>query len=548
MKPSKPVSDYCLMAGDANRDGVGMEGTENLKILIVDDRPENLVSMKQLLQRPDLRILTAGSGDEALGLMLDHDLALVLLDVQMPGMDGFEVATLMRNNERTRNLPIIFVTAINKERSHIFSGYEVGAVDYLFKPVDPFIIRSKVGVFLELKKMELIRERLNSELYQANNRLQDLSDNKSDFRSAASHELRTPLTVIKENCALLSDEIVGPLTDDQRKCMEAALRNCNRLADLVNDLLDLDSIESGHNNIRREVVDVSVILAACEEDYRPRCRAAGLDLMVDVAEDLPLVLGDEGMVTQVVVNLLGNAVRYTPEGGRIVLGAWVKGGEVMIRVQDDGPGIAPEDQVRVFEKFTQVNRTHGPGPKGTGLGLAISQKISELLDGRLDLESKLGVGSIFTFTIQTYDDAGHLAAFVRDGTRNALGTTLDWTLLLFEDLKESPVVPTWLQGVLEGAIRFGDDRIMPVKWAEKEMMAVLLKTNKTGAASFLSRLEEMVDRKTKSGNNLRYALLDLSQELQADFKIAEEDIEFLNLSLSIEPLGENSEQGKNTGR
>ena len=127
-----------------------MTTAENLSILVVDDRPENLSSMRQLLQQPGLEILTAESGNEALALMLEADLALVLLDVQMPEMNGFEVAELMRRNERTRHVPIIFVTAINKERCQVFTGYEAGAVDYLFKPVDPFVIRSKVAVFLEM--------------------------------------------------------------------------------------------------------------------------------------------------------------------------------------------------------------------------------------------------------------------------------------------------------------------------------------------------------------------------------------------------------------
>ncbi len=269
-----------------------MQTTENLKILIVDDRFYNLVFMKQLLKKPGLEILTAESGEQALKLMSDNELALVLLDVQMPGMDGFEVASLMRSSEKTRNLPVIFITATNKDREHISSGYRVGAVDYLFKPIDPFIIRSKVAVFLELKRMELGREKLNVELQQANFRLKELNDNKSDFLAAASHELRTPLTVIKENVALVKDEIVGPLTEEQRKCMEAALRNCNRLADLVNDLLDLDSVESGAQNMRRESVDVGDILAASAEKYRTRCQTAGLDLRVDVAANLPRVLGD----------------------------------------------------------------------------------------------------------------------------------------------------------------------------------------------------------------------------------------------------------------
>ncbi len=186
-----------------------MAENQKLSILIVDDREENLASMVQLLAREDLEILTAQSGNEALGLMLENDLALVLLDVQMPGMDGFEVAQLMRHNVRTRRIPIIFVTAINKERRHIFTGFEAGAVDYMFKPVDPFIIRSKVQVFLEIKRNELEREQLVADLNMANRQLKEISERKSDFLSAASHELRTPLTIIKEYCGLVRDGVVG---------------------------------------------------------------------------------------------------------------------------------------------------------------------------------------------------------------------------------------------------------------------------------------------------------------------------------------------------
>ena len=192
-----------------------MANADRLKILVVDDRTENLQAMARLLERPDLEILTAASGNEALGVMLDQDLALVLLDVQMPDMGGFEVAELMRRNERTRRVPIIFVTAITKERRQIFTGYEAGAVDYLFKPVDPFILRAKVSVFLEMKSAQLARERLLRELNRANNRLQELSDRKSDVLAAASHELRTPLTVIKEHCSLVHEGVVGELNEEQ---------------------------------------------------------------------------------------------------------------------------------------------------------------------------------------------------------------------------------------------------------------------------------------------------------------------------------------------
>lgn len=518
----------------------------DLKILIVDDRPENLLSMSHLLRRPDLEILTAGSGEEALNLMLDHELALVLLDVQMPEMDGFEVAELMHGNERTRHIPIIFVTAINKERQHIFHGYETGAVDYLFKPVDPFIIRSKVDVFLELKRMELIRESLLDELNHANRRLRDLSENKSEFLSAASHELRTPLTVIKENCALVRDEVVGSTTADQQHCMEAALRNCNRLTQLVNDLLDLDSIESGYGNLMRHEVQVGNILAACASDFRVQCEREGLHLYTEIPESIPPVLGDPGLITQVVVNLMGNAIKFSSGGTCIALGAFAHRGGVLIRVQDEGPGIAAEDQKRVFEKFTQVNRTPGPGAQGTGLGLAISSKIADLLDGRLDLQSELGVGSTFSFFLPRYSPEAHLGAFVRDATRNLLGVRQEWTLLLFT-LEGQDEVPDWLRREMERTIRYGHDRLQVVEAGGRPHLGVLLKTDASGAASFLTRLEEKVSRR-EDYPLLRYAQVPLAEKDQVAFRIADEELVYMNLSLGAVPAGEHREQGKNSGR
>lgn len=209
---------------------------DKLSILIVDDRPENLVSMTHLLARDDLEILTASSGNEALSLMLDADLALVLLDVQMPDMDGFEVAELMKRHPATRHLPIIFLTAINKERSHVFSGYESGAVDYLCKPVDPFVIRSKVNIFLDLKRAQLARERLVEDLNRANNRLQELGQQKDDRATAMTQALRTPLETIRHYCQRVRGGAEGPASEEQVQAMEQALAGCQRITDLLNDV------------------------------------------------------------------------------------------------------------------------------------------------------------------------------------------------------------------------------------------------------------------------------------------------------------------------
>ncbi len=491
---------------------------EMLKILIVDDRAENVASLRQVLDRDDLEIHAALSGNDALAQMLDHDFALVLLDVQMPGMDGFEVAELMRNHEKTRTVPIIFVTAINKERSHIFSGYEAGAMDYLFKPVDPFIIRAKVAAFLELKRSQMAREQLLTDLNRANARLQEISDLKSDYLSAASHELRTPLTVIKEFCSLVHDEVVGPINSDQRRCLGSAVRNCNRLADLVNDLLDLDSIESGNVHLVRQRVDLAEMLQVCREDFEGRCAEVGQSLNLslpdadpDTAEILPGVLAAADKITQVVVNLLGNALKFTPSGGNIHLRAEIAATEVIIEVQDDGPGIAPEDQERVFEKFAQLNRMDGPGAKGTGLGLPISRKIIGLHGGELELFSEPGQGCLFRFNLPIYTDQSHLQSFVADGTHNPAGLPSVWTLVLLSPSLENPCPARALADELAILVRSSEDRTGLLSCGDHPLHAILLKTGEAGARAMLGRLRSVLARKFPRLVAPGYTMLDVSQ-------------------------------------
>jgi len=491
---------------------------EQVKILLVDDRPENLRSLRQILARDDLEIITSESGNEALGLLLDHDFALVLLDVQMPGMDGFEMAELMRRHEATRTVPIIFVTAISKERQHLRSGYDAGAIDYIFKPIDPFIVRAKVAALVELKRSQMARERLVGELNVANRRLQEISDLKSDYLSAASHELRTPLTVIKEFCSLVHDEVVGPLNAEQKKCLGSAVRNCNRLANLVNDLLDLDSIESGHSHLSREKVALGELLPACARDFESRCAEAQQTLTVElgdtIAGDAPgdpaNVLAAPDMITQVVVNLLGNACKFTPRGGEIRLRAMERGTEVVVEVQDSGPGIAAEDQARVFEKFAQLKRRDGPGAKGTGLGLPISRKIVELHGGRLELVSDGGTGCLFRFNLPLFSDESHLQAFVADGRHNPTGLPTSWTLVLLAAASWAAGVPVVLAAELQRLVRSSEDRVGQVVVDGQPAQAILLKTDMNGAWAFLARAQSLLTDQMDDPTAVKVSLLDVS--------------------------------------
>ena len=230
-----------------------MPTDEKINILVVDDRPENLMAIKGLLERPELSIITATSGNEALGLVLEHTFALILLDVQMPGMDGFEVAELMRGSEKTRHIPIIFVTAISKEETHVFSGYEKGAVDYLFKPLDPLILRSKVDVFVELfqqrKKLQLSNGELScmvAELEGVNRQIREQQNSVIEeerlkvllqMAGATAHELNQPLMVLMGNVQLM--EVDGDIPEHLARRVSKITEAANRISDIVRKIQTL---------------------------------------------------------------------------------------------------------------------------------------------------------------------------------------------------------------------------------------------------------------------------------------------------------------------
>jgi len=462
---------------------------ETLKLLIVDDREANLQSLSQLLVHDDVSIFTALSGNEALGLMLEHDFAVVLLDVQMPGMDGFEVATLMHSHERTRRVPIIFVTAISKDRQHIFSGYDAGAVDYLFKPLDPHVIRSKVAVFLELKRSQIANERLVDSLARANAQLEEAALLKSDYLAAASHELRTPLTAMKEFCSLVHDEVVGPINPEQRHCLETALRNCRRLGGIIEHLVDMDSVESGRLRLRRGRVDLANLVRQRAAALSGRCREARQQLEISAPERCGAtdVLADAELVGNVVWQLLDNAQKFSPAGGTIRLRIRKLADRVTLEVGDRGPGIEPVHRARIVRKYTQVDRRDGPGEQGLGLGLAIATRLLELQDSRLDLVSTPGRGSIFGFSLPCYTEAAHLSAFCGDAARQAGRSWEPRSLVLVGERSGGPL-PLWLTAAAERMGDGPDDSRGVIPVAGRPVLAALVRNDAPGPVGWVGGL------------------------------------------------------------
>jgi signal transduction histidine kinase len=333
------------------------------------------------------------------------DFALILLDVQMPGMTGFDTARIIKEREKTRDIPIIFLSAVGRDERFIYEGYRLGAVDYLTKPFDPGILKAKVAVFAELyrQKLQLQRQatlmKQQAELLQqANEQLTQADLYKDDFLSVISHELRTPLNFITGFASILDDEVVGPLSDEQHECLGKILNGSERMLGLVNDLLDFAKIQA-----EKFLLDVRPLdYAALVEDMAGSLQAlAGprrIALVTEVAVADPVPL-DGVRVGQVLTNLISNAIKFTPEGGEIRVRAWVDGDCLITEVADNGIGIAPENLSKVFEKFKQLDMSATRQVGGTGLGLAITKALVEAHGGTIVVTSEPQVGSTFRFSL-----------------------------------------------------------------------------------------------------------------------------------------------------
>ncbi len=386
------------------------------KLLIVDDLPENLRALDALIRGEERRVFQASGGEEALALMLEHEFALAILDVQMPGMDGFELAELMRGTERTRNIPIVFVSAAGRELNYAFKGYETGAVDFLYKPLDPDAVRSKVNVFVTLdqqrrqmqRQMAALersrqeQETLLRELNQTQGELQRSLRMRDEFMSLVAHELRTPLNTLFLETQMRSLQLKrGTLASIQPEQFDAMIKRDERqikaMIRLIDDMLDVSRMRSGQLSIRPAQVELMTLLERVVSDLSLQAAATGCKLSL---QEHPPVQGcwDEFRIEQVVVNLLTNALRY---GGGQPVEVSVQYAENLVRihVRDEGKGIAQQDLERIFEPYERGARNGEP--KGLGLGLYISRQLAVSHGGELRVTSKPGEGSTFTLSLPT---------------------------------------------------------------------------------------------------------------------------------------------------
>jgi signal transduction histidine kinase len=388
------------------------EMDERVSILLVDDQESGRVALEATLEPLGQRLVHARSGREALRKLLHQDFALVLMDVVMPDMDGFETAQLIRERERSRNTPILFLTGLSRGQMPELRAYSVGAVDFLHKPYEPDILRSKVRVFVDLfRKTDMVR-RQGEALRQAQQREHEMalaeahqrvnSDNlqqavrlRDEFLSMASHELKTPLTSLKVHIQgalreAARREAPVPLAQHVAK-LETLDRNVAQLARLVDSMLDMSRISAGRLELELGEMDLVEVVRQVADRFAIEAARARCPLTVR-AEHAVVGQWDRTRVEQVVTHLLSNALKYgTGQPVELVVGT--EGGQATLEVRDGGIGIAAEHRQRIFERFERAV-PHGT-VGGFGLGLWLVRQIVNGLGGSVEVESTLGQGSVF---------------------------------------------------------------------------------------------------------------------------------------------------------
>ena len=382
-----------------------------VNILMVDDEPANLIALEATLEGLGQNLVRALSGTEALRQVLDHDFAVILLDIQMPGLSGIETAAAIRERERSRHIPIIFLTGMDKTQETMFQGYSAGAVDYLVKPIQTDVLLAKVGVFIELAQArqrlhDEIEERTktgveismlnqaladkNYELEQRTAELQDTVQELERYSYSISHDMRAPLRAMKGYSDVLIEEAAGQLSEEHQKFLHKISSAAQRLDRLIEDVLSYSLLS--RSKFKLKAVDADALIHEIIEQY-PGFQPPEVEIVIEGR--LPVVWANEATLTQCISNLIGNAIKFVPKGTkpRIVIRADVQGNDATFWVEDNGIGIAPADLDRIFGIFVKVHAAESYA--GTGIGLSIVRRAAEKMGGQVGVESTMGQGSRF---------------------------------------------------------------------------------------------------------------------------------------------------------
>jgi signal transduction histidine kinase len=432
-------------------------------ILLVDDEARNLDALEIILADPGYRLLRAQDADGALKLLLENDVAVIVLDIKMPGVSGFELARIIKDTKRFRETPIVFLTAYLVDDDDIVAGYGAGGVDYLTKPINPPILRQKVAVFADLFRKTRELAAVNLELGRLNEKLEErvaertlelqkseaqlllAARQKDEFLAVLAHELRNPLAPLRTGIDLLRRLHIAATTPAPLERTLAVMdRQVHHLVRLIDDLLDVSRISRGLLELKRERVELAAIVRGAVDAARPWFERRQQVITLD-AEGSFWVQADPTRVTQILTNLLHNAAKFTPQGGKVHVSVALSADGALIQVRDSGLGIRTDQLERVFDMFVRIERPGATVEPGLGIGLALARRLADLHGGSLTVKSDgEGQGTSFSLFLPGVAHRELAPPSTRPLQRPAAGAPLE--IVVVEDNEDvAEVLVEWLR-------------------------------------------------------------------------------------------------------
>jgi two-component system, sensor histidine kinase and response regulator len=393
------------------RGGIVLETSSVYNILIVDDNRNNLISLRTLIQEYiRANVIEADSGTKALQLLLRYNVDLIVLDVQMEGMDGFELAALIKQRKKTRDIPIVFLTAAYITEDFKRRGFELGAVDYLTKPIDEFQLINRINVYLKLIEKErninlILEQRVNEQVYElkkAKEAAEQANEAKSLFLANISHELRTPLNILLSTTQLINMYLRSgePLDRDKiQSRINMQVQNCYRLLRLINNLIDITKMDSGHFDLKLTRCNIVKIIEDITMSVVEYVENKGINLIFDTEIEEMFICCDPDAIERIMLNLLSNAIKFTPAGGSIKVDIRKLDDYIEVTVSDTGIGIEEDKLQLIFERFKQVDSLLTRRTEGSGIGLSLVKTLVELHEGTIEVSSEYQKGSSFVFRL-----------------------------------------------------------------------------------------------------------------------------------------------------